>query len=415
MDIKKLILLNVLWALVAVGAYFYGNKVNQGSADLNSIERSSAQYRDTANSRAGSGHASKGPGPAGLARKIQNDQLETGTVLSGEVSRRMSLALTDTDPIRRKARIAEVLLNLTATNAGEILSAFENGPRGGESDRHWNDFLYAWGRVSGEEAVKYAMNSESPRRSRGGETTAISGWAASDPDSAQKFVATIKDEGVRQWWHRGVVRELVKNDLDGAIVYSEQNVKSRARGEQMDLIANELVEQRGTAALVDWVNGIDHTQKENDMLSYKSYAAGLALDRIAREDSNAAVQFVVENADQPFLSSETLERAARRVGDGFDEELQWLIDLPEEVKGQRHAIGERFEDYIREDFEGAGKWLASQSLGPAYDEAIQDYAMSAAKDNPEVALAWVDRISDQRLKDYTLGRLKPKETKIEEK
>ena len=127
------------------------------------------------------------------------------------------------------------------------------------------------------------------------------------------------------------------------------------------------------------------------------------------------MQFVVENADQPFLSSETLERAARRVGDGFDEELQWLIDLPEEVNGQRHAIGERFEDYIREDFEGAGKWLASQSLGPAYDEAIQDYAMSAAKDNPEVALAWADRISDQRLKDYTLGRLKPKETKIEEK
>ena len=77
MDIKKLILLNVLWALVAVGAYFYGNKVNQGSADLNSIERSSAQYRDTANSRAGSGHASKGPGPAGLARKIQNNQPQT--------------------------------------------------------------------------------------------------------------------------------------------------------------------------------------------------------------------------------------------------------------------------------------------------------------------------------------------------
>ena len=69
------------------------------------------------------------------------------------------------------------------------------------------------------------------------------------------------------------------------------------------------------------------------------------------------------------------------------------------------------EEFIKEDFAGAGEWLAGQTLGPAYDEAIQDYAMSAAKDNPEAALAWVDRISDERLRNYTLGRLKPREKK----
>ena len=93
----------------------------------------------------------------------------------------------------------------------------------------------------------------------------------------------------------------------------------------------------------------------------------------------------------------------------MQEEMQWLVDLPEQVKGQRHAIGERFEEFIRDDFVGAGEWLASQPLGPAYDEAIQDYAISAAKEDPEASLAWVDRITDERLKNYTLGRLKPKE------
>ena len=74
-------------------------------------------------------------------------------------------------------------------------------------------------------------------------------------------------------------------------------------------------------------------------------------------------------------------------------------------------MGERFEEFIKEDFEGAGEWLSNQPLGPAYDEAIQDYASSAAKDNPEAALAWVDRISDERIRNDTLDRLQRKATK----
>ena len=209
--------------------------------------------------------------------------------------------------------------------------------------------------------------------------------------------------------HLGVLREMVQSDLDGAISYSEQNVKSRARGEQMDRIAEALVKERGEQALIDWINGIDHTKKENDMLSYKSYAVRIALDRTLKSNPEMALQFVTDNAQEPYLTSDTLERASRAAGDSMQEEMQWLVNLPEQVKGQRHAIGERFEEFIRDDFVGAGEWLASQPLGPAYDEAIQDYAISAAKDDPEAALAWVDRITDERLKNYTLGRLKPKE------
>ena len=79
---------------------------------------------------------------------------------------------------------------------------------------------------------------------------------------------------------------------------------------------------------------------------------------------------------------------------------QWTLETDPKLPG-----------LIKEDFTGAGDWLSSQPLGPAYDEAIQDYAMSAAKDNPEAALAWVDRISDDRIRNYTLGRLTPKEKK----
>ena len=242
--------------------------------------------------------------------------------------------------------------------------------------------------------------------------TAISGWAASDPNSAMSYVENVENPETRQWMHLGVTKEMIKNDLDGAIAYSEKNMKSRARGEQMDRIADALIEQRGEQGLIDWINGIDHTVKENDMLSYKTHAIRQSVERIARNDREKAIQFIADNAQEPFVDSDTLERTSRYVSrTSIADEVQWLADLPEGIKGQRHALGERFEEFIKEDFAGAGEWLAGQTLGPAYDEAIQDYAMSAAKDNPEAALAWVDRISDERLRNYTLGRLKPREKK----
>jgi hypothetical protein len=410
MDMKKLILLNIFWALVAAGAYFSGNKKKEESAGLNSIAGPANKYSDGVHSLAGPGRSSKSPGSKGVARKNQNDRLGTGAILSSEVSRRISTALIDPDPIRRNANVSQMLLELDQSNVSEILNAFENAPGGRDNDRFFNDFLFAWARVSGEEAVKYAMDPESPRRTRGDEVTAVSGWAAVDPDAARQFVEGVENSDVRQWMHLGVLKEMVRNDLDGAIAYSEKNVKSRARGEQMDRIVDAVMDQRGEQGLIDWVNGIDHTVKENDMLSYKQYATRQALGKIARNDPQKAVQFITENATEPFVDADSLERTSRYISDtSIADEVQWLADLPKEVKGQRHALGERFEEFIRDDFAGAGEWLSSQPLGPAYDEAIQDYAMSAAKDDPEAALAWVDRITDERLKNYTLGRLKPKE------
>ena len=411
MEMKKLVLLNVFWALIAAGAFFVGNKKDQGSVNPDqTADQTNNNYSGSDSSLAsGSGRSSKAPGSSSLVSKNKGGVLENINSLSGELSRRISAALVDPDPIRRNASVSQMLLELDQSNVSEILSAFENAPGGRDNDRFFNDFLFAWARISGEEAVKYAMDPESPKRTRGDEVTAVSGWAAVDPDAARQFVDGVENSDVRQWMHLGVLREMVQSDLDGAISYSEQNVKSRARGEQMDRIAEALVKERGEQALIDWINGIDHTKKENDMLSYKSYAVRIALDRTLKSNPEMALQFVTDNAQEPYLTSDTLERASRAAGDSMQEEMQWLVNLPEQVKGQRHAIGERFEEFIRDDFVGAGEWLASQPLGPAYDEAIQDYAISAAKDDPEAALAWVDRITDERLKNYTLGRLKPKE------
>ena len=409
---RKIVLINCFWAAVAAGAFFIGQKDKVSkSIEKNNLPNSTS---DTTANRVFNSNSSNRPGKSGATERSQStvkNSLDPNLVI-GTAESKLKGALNDFDPIRRNATISQMLLELTPANASEMLAAFENSPGGRENDRHFNDFLYAWARVSGEDALKYAMDPESPRRTRGDEMTAISGWAASDPNSAMSYVENVENPETRQWMHLGVTKEMIKNDLDGAIAYSEKNVKSRARGEQMDRIADALMEQRGEQGVIDWINSIDHTAKENDMLSYKTHALKQSVERIARNDREKAIQFIADNAQEPFVDSDTLERTSRYVSrTSIADEVQWLADLPEGIKGQRHALGERFEEFIKEDFAGAGEWLASQTLGPAYDEAIQDYAMSAAKDNPEAALAWVDRISDERLRNYTLGRLKPREKK----
>ena len=405
---RKIILINCLWAAIATGTFFLGKK----DKDSNSVQNSGAV--NVSRNLTGNEAAKSGLGQSGTIERIQKNQRSSLDPISinGDASSKLKNALADSDPIRRNATISQMLLELTPANAAEMLAAFENSPGGRENDRHFNDFLYAWARISGEDAIKYAMDPDSPKRTRGDEMTAISGWAASDPDSAMLFVDQVENSDTRQWMHLGVTKAMIQNDLDGAIAYSEKNLRGRARGEQMDRIADAVMDQRGEQGLIDWINGIDHTPKENDMLSYKRGAIRESLSKIARNDPDKAVQYIMDNVTEPFIDPDSLERISHYISDtSIADEVQWLAELPEEVEGQRHALGERFEDFIKEDFVGAGEWLANQPLGPAYDEAIQDYAFSAAKDNPEAALAWVDRISDERMRNDTLGRLQPKPKK----
>ena len=402
MEIRKdkLVILNLAWASAVVAAFLLGGQGGDpGVPGTNATSGGKPGAGPSENGVTALGNSSgnrKGGIAGGNSAGIRDAGPRT-------VGRRMASALSDPDPLRRNARIAELLINLNAGNAAEVLAAFENGPRNDETNRHFRDFMYAWGRLAGEDAIAYAFDSESSRRDSRAGTSAVSGWANRDPEGAREYVAGVEDEGAREWMHFSVMREMLQSDLDGAITYSEQNKSGRARGLQTEQLASVIFEERGLSGMTEWINGIDHASE--DMLSYKGYAAGIVLDRMVGADPEAALNFITENASQPFITSHGLERAARSAAGPINEELDWLTQLPTELSGQRHAIGERFEDYIREDFAAAGQWLASRELSPAYDEAIQDYALSAARDDREVALAWADRITDEKIKEKTLLRI----------
>ena len=228
MNTKTIIAMNAVWAAVAASAFFLGKSGSVGDA---SSVADGGQPPSSELAVLSALSPSVNPGSGGRAA---GGFVEGSSFSPEEAGRRMSLALAEQDPIRRKSTIAGLLLNLSPDNVEDLLAAFENGPKGDETDRHFRDFLYAWGRMGGEDAIAYAMDPESARRTSWGTTSVVSGWAVSDPEAAKKYVAGVEDVDARQWMHYGVMREMMRSDLDGAIAYSEQNVQSRARGVQMD-------------------------------------------------------------------------------------------------------------------------------------------------------------------------------------
>ncbi len=402
--IVKPLVVHSAWAALAAGAYFVGkSSVGQGGeqalgADAGgAVTASGPSFLVGADGDKGAREAALVPGAA----------LPVGEAATQEaVQLRVESILAQRDPLLRKSQMAAVLASLRAEQVPGVLAAFEGAPRDDETDREFREFLYAWGRVSGGDAMTYLMDPKSARRDRMGGGSAVAGWAAVDPAAAMAFVEVYEDDGARPWLHYGVMREVARTDLDGAIAYAEQNEKSNARGRQLEFLGERIFAERGVDGMVAWLEGIDHTAEGySDLLSYKTYATGMVLDRLAAEDVEAARAWIEERAGEPYVSAGALERAARRAGDSVEGSIEWLASLPDEVGGRRHAIGERFEDYLREDFAAAGQWLAGQELGPLYDEAVQDYALSAARDDREAAIAWAERITDAGLRAETERRL----------
>ena len=169
----------------------------------------------------------------------------------------MESALAELNPLQRNAQVAELLINLNADNIGEVLEAFENAPRSEEANRYFRDFMYAWGRLSGEKAIAYALDSESARRDSQAGTSAVSGWANRDPEGAREYVAGVEDEGARldeaslvdslgpEAQHRGVVLrhvEVQRTVFDGPVEDADlETVRAHGLGGEGDFVGAVLV------------------------------------------------------------------------------------------------------------------------------------------------------------------------------
>ena len=104
---------------------------------------------------------------------------------------------------------------------------------------------------------------------------AIREWAIVDLGAAKEFLAGVSSERARKEMTLGLMKQLVENDLDGAVAYSaelEAGGKDILQGPEMATLVGQLREQQGMDGFRRFVGGVEHVVREDGSLSLKQRA-----------------------------------------------------------------------------------------------------------------------------------------------
>jgi len=214
---------------------------------------------------------------------------------------------------------------VTPQSAFAMLEIFEETPRDEVSDIMFLEFLYAWGKTAGPEAVTIVMDSYATAQIGSRWRTGLdadmidgssvqnfaAGWASADLAAAMQYTAKLDDDGetwTSNWMHLGILRHLQRTNLNEAIAYSQQfymdtlesfrpdgpfsaHQEEKFRG--LDSIMAAIEEQQGLAILERWVEGID--DEVPAMQAYKREATSRMLEVMRSVSPERAAAWQADN------------------------------------------------------------------------------------------------------------------------
>ncbi|NNC89729.1 MAG: hypothetical protein HKN82_14835 [Akkermansiaceae bacterium] len=277
---------------------------------------------------------------------------------------------------------------------------------------------------------------------------AIAEWAKVDLAGAKKFVDGVEYKYAREDMKMGLLKHLTATDLDEAMTWSAELEAGRTgSGErfEMSYLVTQIKNQRGMKGMKAWLDTVPYAAAGDGSLSYKEsavFALGEEMLKAREAAKNAAreavkeaekeaaadgspdstesalaelrgmleemtaergwpaeyVEFLKENANEPFVTAEVLSASRRSP----TYSIEMIINLPEEIGARREAVGNEFQRLANNDFKYAGKWLREQERGPVHDEAIQVYVREATQDDLTTAMQWAREITDPVLRAETI-------------
>jgi hypothetical protein len=84
--------------------------------------------------------------------------------------------------------------------------------------------------------------------------------------------------------------------------------------------------------------------------------------------------------------------------------MSWLRSLP--PAGEvRTAVQETYRTWYLSDREAARAWLEAAELEPWLEPAAATFALQQSPTDPDLAIAWANRLSDPELRERTLVKI----------
>ncbi len=318
---------------------------------------------------------------------------ELDTVHPGSVVPSLREALRVTDPVKRLQLLTLALEGLDSSNVHEALALLENRPRGFSQTHDLNLLMYSWGKFDGPAALDYAENDMRGRMARFATHSAMSGWAANDPQGALDWTVTNDSEGVEIL---GLVSGWASVDLAGAADYVIGLEEGPERSRAVGVVVNNYL-QEGPDYAVAWANSLP----EGD---FKTGVVGNLSRQWANIDAPATAQWVTGYADTELGERAVPVVASQWAREDPAEAAAWASSLPEGSSKEKglSAVANR---WASTDPNAAGEWLNSLPPDPSLDSAVDSFARRISSDDPEGAVSWAESIIDPELRSDSVTKV----------
>lgn len=382
----------LLAVLLFLGSLFAGKYWGQSTAMQNQQTRPPAKSdHSLAGGRSLSAGRLEGGGASREATKSEvsllfpkSEQVQGGYLATA------STAFQDPNPVTRRLAFAELLRGVTVENADEIRAELVRlGVRGDE----WRDFNYTWGALGGRAAFDQALLAEEKDL-----RSLLSGWAAVDPAGAIALLSQLPEElqGEKAAFEESIVVGLADLDFEQAVAFIGR-LESQGRENASSLIgsvASEVLRGRTAKEASQWADTLPAGAMRGE-------AMGRIAGAFAREDSEAAAEWVASHADQDYAA-----RPIAEVGRTWGREApiaaaDWLQSLPP-GEGPKNGLSDTFSDWEDRNPTAAAEYLLSMPQSELRDSSISGFARGYAWQDPETSLAWAADIAEPALRERTL-------------
>ena len=407
-DVNKTLLIHGAWLIVAISSFVVGAllfPVGHGSSAGGEAPMASVVSTKGEEGLVGTdsvlgspGKAVLGPGKGKIGGSVAS--LSHRDIASlGEELRRA------TSPIDRRLVFSRLLEGLTAENA---LAIREQIAHLHHHSAEFREFHYAWGALSGTEAIMFGATTEEDDMS-----PALAGWASADPSAAiawfegldmekdAGFDPLIKDrkipaDDLRGHLMRGLVQGLADADPNRASDFVLAMVRAGHRGAEhmMHGVAEAVLRAGAPADAAAWAEQLPAGPGRN-------IAMHRVADRYVDADPIAAAAWAEKFSHRPESAGVIAEVAANWSHEDLQAALDWLTDLPE-GSGQSAGLRRTLHDWAHRNPTEASKYLTTMPASDAKDAAISGFSRRVAWEDPEAAITWAQTISSEDERNGTM-------------
>lgn len=297
------------------------------------------------------------------------------------------------DPLKKNLLFAQMLMDMTADSATEILTSLkESGPSGRWDIRsEMKLFFQAWGQLDGEAAITAAKNMPN---GKGYPESAILSWVGTDTAAATAWLNTQAGDSKKDLLTLSYIKGLSTDTAASTnYVLSLPEGKNATENRQLlryyEMITQEQL-KKGINATKTWAD----TLPDGD---FKSSALQNIVNQIASEDIDTAKEWITHYADRDF-AKEAVGKIAQRMTSTVDPEtaVDWAQTLPE--VSQESAFYSTLNQWAESDPTAAGTFLLEMPDSPSKNSAISGFVEKLQNQDPATAAAWATTITDEPLR-----------------